>query len=459
VRVAIASPLPPETSGIADYTADLAPRLAERCEVELFAEREGPVDPGLAAAFPCRPVAELPRALERRRYDAVVYQLGNSAGHHERIYRTLLEQPGVLVLHEYMLHHLVRELTLARGDAAGYLEEMRYAAGRTGWLAARRLLDTHYPVDTWAFPLFERAVDRSAGVLVHSEFARRRILASRPLATVGRLALPADLERLVPPGPAERARARRALGLGERDFVVACFGFVTPQKHLDPALAAFARLRAERPSARFAVVGEVSPYYDFDEALARHGGAGVVRTGRVPLGALHDWMSACDLAVNLRYPTGGETSATLVRLLALARPVVVSDAGAFGEIPDGAVAKVAPGPDEEEQLLALFRALADDAALGEALGEAGRRHAEREHAPERTVEAYLEAVTAAAGATAPAPSPPPLAPWAADDAATALLAGVGSDLADLDTGEDEAGLEAVARAMVELGLAPGGGAR
>ena len=56
-------------------------------------------------------------------------------------YRLALELPGVVVLHEFMLHHLVRGLTLARGDAAGYLDEMRYAAGRSGEMAARRLLD------------------------------------------------------------------------------------------------------------------------------------------------------------------------------------------------------------------------------------------------------------------------------------------------------------------------------
>jgi glycosyltransferase involved in cell wall biosynthesis len=394
----------------------------------------------------------------RERFDAAVYQLGNSAEHHERIYRTLLEHPGIVVLHEYMLHHLVRELTLVRGDAPAYLEEMRYSAGRTGWLAARRLLDTHHPIDVWAYPLFERVVDRSLGVLVHSEFARRRILASRPLARVGRLAFPAPLDRLRPPGAAERSRARRALGLDERAFVVASFGFVTPQKHLEPALAAFRRLRGERPEARFAVVGEISRHYDFEEVLGRTGGDGVLASGRVPLETLHDWMTACDLAVNLRHPTGGETSATLVRLLALARPVVVTAGGSFAEIPDGAVAKVAVAPGEEEQLLALYRALADDPELADALGTAGRRHAEREHAPERAVEAYLEAIRAVSAGERRIPAaPPPLAPWPASDARVALLASVGADLADLGLGEDEPGLAGVARALVELGLDCGAG--
>ena len=453
MRLALATPLPPATSGIADYAAELAPHLAARTDLTLFFEGARAPGPELAARLPCRPLAELEGELERGAFDAVVYQLGNSAEHHEGIYRLLLRRPGVVVLHEYMLHHLVRELTLVRGDAAAYVEEMRYAAGETGRAAARRLLDTHYPVDVWAFPLFERVVDRSLGVLVHSEFTRARILASRPLARVGIVPMPVDLEALRPPGAAERAAARAAIGVPDDAPLLATFGFVTPNKHLEPALAAFARLREAIPAARFAVVGEVSPHYDFAETLGRTGSAGVIVTGRVPLERLHDWMVACDLAVNLRHPTGGETSATLFRLLALERPTLVTDAGSFAELPAGAVARIEVGPEEEDQLVALFRRLIDDRELAAALGRAGRLEVERGHAPGDVAARYVQFVAGARTVAAPLPPPAPLAPWSAADIATGLLANVGADLADLGVGEDDAGLAEVAGAMVELGLA------
>ena len=454
MRLALATPLPPATSGIADYADELAPHLAAGAELTLFHEGAAAPAAALAARFACRPVAELPAALARGSFDGVVYQLGNSAAHHEQIYRLLLEHPGVVVLHEYMLHHLVRELTLVRGDAAAYVEEMRYAAGDTGRAAARRLLDTHYPVDVWAFPLFERVVDRSLGVLVHSEFSRSRLLASRPRARVGCLPMPVDLDALRPPDEAERAAARAALGVAAEAPLIATFGFVTPNKHLEPALAGFARLRAARPEARFAVVGEVSRHYDFDEVLARCGAEGVTVTGRVPLERLHDWMIACDVALNLRHPTGGETSATLFRLLALARPTLVSAAGSFAELPEGAVAKVEVGPDEAEQIFALLDRLAADRDLAAALGRAGRREVERGHALPAVAARCLEFVRETlAGAATPEAAVPPLAPWDEKDRATALLASVGADLADLGLAEQEAALGEVAAALVELGLA------
>lgn len=453
MRLALATPLPPSTSGIADHAAELAPRLARGCELELFFEgRRPPAEaPG---GLRCRPLADLAAALDRERFDGVIYEIGNSAPHHEEIYRTLLERPGIVVLHEYMLHHLVRELTLARGDAAGYVEEMRYAAGRSGERAARRLLDTHHPVDVWSFPLFERVVDRSLGLLVHSRFARERVLASRPRARVAVVPLAVDLDANRPLDAAERARARRAVGVPEDGPLLASFGFVTPQKHLEPALAAFARLRRERPAARLALVGEVSRHYDLEEVLDRRGRDGVLVTGRVAPAALADWMAACDVAVNLRHPTGGETSATLVRLLALGRPVVVTDAGSFAELPDGVVAKVGTGPEEEEHLLELFRRLAVEPELAAALGRAARRHAEREHGLDVAARGYHEFVaeTLAAGGGV-AEAVPPLAPWRADDAWIGLVAGLGADLADLGVGEgDDEALGEIAARLVELGL-------
>jgi glycosyltransferase involved in cell wall biosynthesis len=291
-------------------------------------------------------------------------------------------------------------------------------------------------------------------VLVHSRFARERVLASRPGARVGVVPLAADLDAIRVPDAAERARARRAVGAQEEEPLLASFGFVTPQKHLGPALAAFARLRRERPGARFALVGEVSRHYDLDEVLDRCGREGVLVTGRVTPAALADWMAACDLAVNLRHPTGGETSATLVRLLALGRPVVVTDGGSFAELPDGVVAKVGTGPEEEEHLFELFRRLAGGPELAAALGRAARGHAERQHGLDAATAGYLEFVasTLAAGGRV-VEAVPPLAPWRADDAWTGLVAGLGADLADLGLGEgDDEALGEIAERLVELEL-------
>ena len=171
LRLAFVGPLPPDRSGIADYGADLLPALAELAAVTVYPEGELAADLDLGPIFGRRPLDSLPGDVTAGRVDRVLYQLGNSAASHSRTFGMLMELPGTVVLHEYLLHHLVREMALAAGDLQAYAEELRYCAGPTGAAAARALLDEGREPDPWAFPLFERVVDRSSSVLVHSEFA------------------------------------------------------------------------------------------------------------------------------------------------------------------------------------------------------------------------------------------------------------------------------------------------
>jgi glycosyltransferase involved in cell wall biosynthesis len=463
LKVAYASPLPPQQTGIADYSAELLTHLAEHLDLELFAEEPHRVIPALAGRFPVHPLRTLPERAGR--YDAVLYQLGNSADYHGRIYRTLQEVPGVVVLHEYVLHHLVRGLTLVRGDAAGYVEEMRYAYGRSGLALARRSLDTGIPVDVWGYPLFERAVDAALGVIVHSETTRRRVLQSRPLTRIAKIPHHLSLDELpgtpgtpgmpgMPGTPLTREAARAALGLPPDAFLVASFGFVTPVKRLDVALRAFARLRREAPKAQYLLVGDVSPYYDLDAVLKPELREGVVKVGHTELPDFLRYMVAADLAVNLRYPSAGETSGTVVRLLGLGRAVVVSDDGTFSEIPDDCCAKVPLDEAEEETLFAYLQLLYRDGALRHEMGENARRHMAEHATLAGSARAYADFVKEIATAhPVRFSAAPPLAPYPADDVLTDLLAELTAEASDLGVGEgDEELLAGLAEVVVELDL-------
>ena len=452
MRVAYASPLPPQQTGIADYSAELLPHLAAHLDLELFAEDPHRVIPALAERFPIHPLRTLPERASR--YDAVLYQLGNSADYHGRIYRTLREVPGVIVLHEYVLHHLVRGLTLVQGDAAGYLEEMRYAYGRSGLALAKRSLDTGIPVDVWGYPLFERAVDASLGVIVHSETTRQRVLRSRPLARIAKIPHHLSLDALPGASILTREAARAALGLPRDAFLVASFGFITPVKRLDVALRAFARFHREVPESRYLLVGDVSPYYDLDAILKPELREGVVRVGHTELADFLRHMVAVDLAVNLRYPSAGETSGTVVRLLGLGQAVVVSDDGTFSEIPEGCCAKVPLDETEEETLFSYLQLLHREAGLRREMGENARRHIAETSTLAGSARGYADFLQEIAAARPAVFRPaPPLAPYPADDVLTDLIADFAAEASDLGAGEgEEEILRGLAEVMVDLDL-------
>src|SRR6185436_17982899 len=170
----------------------------------------------LAARFPVHGARDLRGRAAARRFDAVLYHVGNNADYHAEIVRTLVEVPGVVVLHEFMLHHLVRGMTVARRGAgaegaAEYVAAMRYSYGPTGESLARRSVETGIPLDVWSFPLFERVVDASLGLIVHNATTRDRVLASRPGFPIALVPHHLSLGGLPAPESVDRATLRRTL--------------------------------------------------------------------------------------------------------------------------------------------------------------------------------------------------------------------------------------------------------
>src|SRR5436305_4609397 len=452
MRVAYYSPLPPQKSGIADYSAELLLHLAAHCEIELI------VDEALRPAetrFPVHGHKALPWLHAAWRVVYVLYQLVNNRDNHASIYQSLIDHPGVVVLHEYVIHHLVRDLTLFAGDPEAYVREMRYAYGRTGEAMARRCVATGVPLDPWSYPLFERAVDASRGVIVHNRFTRDRVLASRPLARIATVPHHLSLEGL--PETSEE-EARRALGIEPGTFAVATFGFLTASKRPEVLLRAFARLRREVPRARLLIVGEVSPHFELDRILTPELRAGVTVTGRLEIDRFLLYMRACDVAVNLRHPTAGETSGTVVRLLGMGKPLIVNETGSFAEIPGDCCAKVPVAPNgdpiEEDLLLAYLRLLAGDEPLRRRMGENARLHMELHHSLAGSARAYADFLreTVESG-TRPFRAVPPLEAYPEEDLLSDLVRDASAEMVDLgvEEGEDDL-LREVAAAIVEIDL-------
>src|SRR5207248_3910141 len=147
------------------------------------------------------------------------------------------------------------------------------------------------------------------------------------------------------PAPAEIA----SVELPEGRTIIGCYGHLNPAKRLPQLLEAFAHLRRRVPEALLLLVGSLSPGLELDPVYGRLGlreGEDVIRVHYVDEAQLWSYLSACEVCVNLRYPTMGETSGIVVRALSLGRALVVSDVGWFAELPDEAVVKVPVGEDE-----------------------------------------------------------------------------------------------------------------
>ncbi len=374
-KIAYFSPLPPARSGIADYSAELLPYLAERADVTLFADDPSAVT---LSGFISRPACDFPSC--HADYDLPLYQMGNS-DQHETVYTMLRQYPGVVVLHDYFLHHFIRHRTIGRGDWTGYGVEMGYALGHEGRRLARAVHRERAEAPLFDAPLNQRVIDAALGIIVHSRFAAERVRRYRPDVPL------AVIPALVEPHAGVSLRSR--LNLPEDAVLFGSFGQMTPGKRIDAALGAFRDARRSSPQAHYLLVGEALPGVDLAGLLAAPELNGVVHhVGYVAeLAEFINWIHTVDVVVNLRQPTAGETSAVALRALAAGRPLIVYDHGWYSELPDAAALKVPPG--DEAALRQAMTALAHSAERRRAMGRAGREYVRDFCAPERVAQAYL----------------------------------------------------------------------
>lgn len=373
MRVAYYSPMPPERTGVADYSALLVPALGRRVDLDVR-----------------------PRGRKRaaRGVDLCLYHVGNNPDAHGWVVDALRRRPGVVVLHDFVLHHLVAGMTVGRRDGHGYLDAMERDHGVVGRLLAHGVLDKRIP-PLWEsrpeeFPLASFVLEHATGLVVHSR-------------TVAALARAAGYDRRIwviphPAWPVPEVEPQRR-GDGP---VVGCFGVVNASKRIPELLRAFARVRERHPDATLLLVGPTAPGFDLDRRLQRLGlaGGGLEREGWVDENRLWALMAGADVCVNLRHPTMGETSGTVIRALSLGKPLVVSDVGWFSELPEGVALKVPVDERETDDLEAALELLLTREDVRDELGPAGAALARREHDLERVAERYAATLEEAAGGSA-----------------------------------------------------------
>lgn len=380
MKLAWFSPMPPERSGIADYSALVLSELRSRIEVEVVRRR---------AKRPPRGV------------DLSVYHVGNNPDAHGWIVDALQRSPGVVVLHDFVLHHLISGTTLARGDVNAYLDALE----RDGGLVARLL--GYAVIEKRIAPLWEsRAVDYplarevlrfATAVVAHSAYVLDRVRETGyagPTFHVPHAAWP------TPPGL--RASADGAEDEAGDGPVIAAFGHLNASKRVPQLLEAFAAVREAHPEARLLLVGAQSPGFDVGRRLQRLGlaGDGVELTGYVEEQELWRLMADADVHVNLRAPTMGETSGTALRALSLGKPLVVSDLGWFAELPDEVALKVPVDAREVETLAAALELLVARPDVRAQMGAAAQALARGAHALPNVADAYVAAFEQAAGGPA-----------------------------------------------------------
>jgi len=372
VKVGFFSPLPPARTGVADYSASLLGALratAAGHEIEV----------------------------DSRNADVNLYHLGNNQLHRE-VYRAALEVPGVVVLHDAVLHHFF----LGTLDESAYLEEFTYNYGawsedlaRGLWCRrARSGADAQY----FRYPMLKRIAERSRAIIVHNSAAAAMVrdhAHDAAIHEIPHLFHPPDLPLLY-----EVIRLRQQLGVTAQTLLFGVFGHFRESKRLAAILRAFRKGRDSAPMALL-IAGEFA-----SSDLARSLDPLLRSDGIIKLEYAAErefWLRALavDACINLRYPAAGESSGITVRLMGIGKPVLVTTGCEVSRLPETSCIKVDAGPAEEGMLADYMVWLARYPADARAIGLHAADHIRKFHAPDRVATLYWEALTAQAPANQP----------------------------------------------------------
>jgi glycosyltransferase involved in cell wall biosynthesis len=421
MRLAFVGPLPPAPTGIADYDVDVLQALAPRHEIVAFTDQPTVDLMRMPRSVLVRPAAHLGAA----EADLVVYQMGNGAAH-AFMYPWLVRRPGLLVLHDLVLHHARAKEFLdaeeVRAYAAAPSNESRREAASVRLAAYRAEAEANHPSGAgrlaavhlattgrllpYAYPMARLPAEASRAVAAHNDFVLSAVRAELPGVPAARLVMP--MAR-VPVAPAAVLELRERYGIRPDQVAVGAFGLMTPEKEPELLARAFARALRLRPGLRLLLVGPVPKGRRLDRLLDAHGVLEhTVVTGHVPFEELAAHVELADVVAHLRYPTARETSAALLRVLAQGRATVMTDLENMSDVPADAVLRADPTDEEGAVTRALLR-LADSPALRASLGERAAAYVAREHSAARCAESYDAALELAARS----PDPPVPSSWPA----------------------------------------------
>lgn len=387
-RLAYVSPLPPEMSGIAEYSAQLIPELAQHYDMAVIVDQETVTFSEVNSSVEVQNLDWF--HLNSDHFDHVLYHFGNSPAH-KHMYDLLRQVPGIVVLHDFFLldglqaGHSPTEFKKAILSEYGLQEIV--ATSLSGSDGSKR-----------ARPPGNLAVLQSAtGIIVHNDHALQLARdwygpeAAKSWHKIPLLRPSADYT------PADKIAARKKLGFAEDDLVICSFGHIVPSKLYFSLLEALQNSTlANDPRCKLVLVGGAQEDHENELHIAAEGleGANFKITGWVSTDVYRDYLLAADLAVQLRSGDRGETSASVLDCLNFGIPTIVNAHGSMRELNPESVYCITD-PVEQTELVEALNEFASNVSFRDSIGARGRRTIQEHHDPKVCAELYRNAIESA----------------------------------------------------------------
>jgi len=388
-KLAYLSPLPPERSGISDYSAELLPELSRYYDIDVVVDSDSSDHPWVKANCIRRDV-EWFRA-NASDYDRVLYHFGNSH-FHQHMFDLLNEVPGVVVLHDFFLSGIVAHLEVTGLKQNFWINELYRSHGY------RALQERFYAKDTadvvWKYPCNVGVLKAAQGVIVHSDNSRRLAEDWYPsVASFDWSVIPLLRGSNI---DCDKGYSRKALNIDDDVFVVCSFGLLGPSKlnhrllrsWLDSSLSI-----SDKCILVFVGENNLGSYGQELVSAIKDSGCShrISITGWADAETFHNYLAAADIGVQLRTLSRGETSAAVLDCMSYGLPTIVNANGSMADLNDDAVWMLDDDFDDSDLVKALENLWLNDSSR-EKYSKSAREVIINDHAPRLCADQYYVAI-------------------------------------------------------------------
>ena len=377
-----ASPFSPMKSGISDYSEELIQDLAKKFDITLYTDNyhiSNEIDKKFEVVRNGRD------KIDFSLYDYKIYNIGNNPEYHDYIYECCLKYPGMVILHDMVLYYLFigyyqkRGLLYSKTYEHEGLEEflkLKHAVKENGpdLLAQKHMAEK--------LSLNNELLKSDNKIMVHSDYAYHKILETnlvekQRLAKINQFFKGED--SLI-----TKAALFEKYNIPQDAYVVASLGNIGTTKLNHEVCKAVQKLSRDGISnLRYVMVGEgnyVDQYID---------GKIIMKTGYVDAEEFNGFLEHSDLIFNLRNPSMGETSRTMLQIMEKGKVRVINEGGWFSEIPDECAIKVSLDHLDEELKKVLKEMMSNPQKAG-LVSKRAKKYIQDEYSGQKIVEQISE---------------------------------------------------------------------
>lgn len=274
-------------------------------------------------------------------YDFLIYNFGDNYQYHKDILGIYKKKPGISIIHDYYVHNFFR----------GYF--MLHKNRINQYLRTKRLIYNDFKntdsinlkeIDAQTY--LDILLINSLGIIVHSGKSKDEVERVTDGLPIEILKLPyfSDVKEINRKINNQNAKKNK--------IHLLTIGHVNQHKRIHVPLTVLGKVKELRYKVTYDIVGQYDKTQNYYKYLLKlintYKLEDVVKFhGYTPDNKLNSFLSEADICINLRYPVLAGGSWSLLDQFYAKKPVIVSDADLFSELPNDVVIKNSIGKDEE----------------------------------------------------------------------------------------------------------------